>query len=182
MCTRMEKRKKLPCDCPPMQQGNIHYIHTMMEQIIIRQAAIGDLDILLGFEQEIIKTERPFDPTLQPGLISYYDIKTMITEPEVRVMLAETEEKIIASGYARIQNAEPYLRHASFAFLGFMYVLPEYRGKGINSRIIEALTAWAAEQGITEIRLDVYFKNLAAIKAYEKIGFVPHMVEMRREH
>lgn len=153
----------------------------MKEQIIIRQAAIRDLDVLLGFEQEIVKTERPFDSTLKPGLISYYDIKAMITEPDVRVMVAEMEEKVIASGYARIQKAEPYLRHASFALLGFMFVVPEYRGKGINSRIIESLTAWTAEQGITEIRLDVYHKNLAAIKAYEKIGFIPHMLEMRRD-
>jgi GNAT superfamily N-acetyltransferase len=153
----------------------------MKEEIMIRQATMRDLDILLGFEQEIVRTERPIDPTLKPGLISYYDIKAMITEPEVRVMVAETEEKIIASGYVRIQKAEPYLRHASFGFLGFMYVVPEYRGRGINSRIIEALTVWTTEQGVTEIRLDVYFKNLAAIKAYEKIGFVPHMLEMRRE-
>jgi GNAT superfamily N-acetyltransferase len=152
----------------------------MMEQIMIRQATLRDLDILLGFEQEIIKTERPIDPTLKPGLISYYDIRAMISEPDVRVMVAETEGKIIASGYVRIQKAEPYLRHASFAFLGFMYVVPEYRGRGINSRIIESLTAWAEEQGITETRLDVYCKNLTAIKAYEKIGFVPHMLEMRR--
>ena len=148
---------------------------------MIRQATLRDLDILLGFEQEIIKTERPIDPTLKPGLISYYDIRAMISEPDVRVMVAETEGKIIASGYARIQKAEPYLRHTSFGFLGFMYVVPEYRGRGINSRIIDSLTAWTKQQGITEIRLDVYVKNLAAIKAYEKIGFVPHMLEMRKE-
>jgi GNAT superfamily N-acetyltransferase len=154
----------------------------MKDEIMIRQAKMRDLHILLGFEQEIVKTERPFDPTLKPGRISYYDIKAMITEPEVMVMVAETEGKIIASGYVRIQKAEPYLRHASFGLLGFMYVVPEYRGRGINSSIIESLSAWTKEQGKTEVRLDVYFKNLAAMKAYEKIGFIPHMLEMRREY
>jgi GNAT superfamily N-acetyltransferase len=60
-----------------------------------------------------------------------------------------------------------------------MYVLPEYRGKGINKKIIEHLKNWASLQNIKELRLEVYYKNIPAIKAYEKIGFSKHMLEMR---
>jgi GNAT superfamily N-acetyltransferase len=55
------------------------------------------------------------------------------------VVVAEAGNKIIASGYARIDRSRPFLRHSSHAYLGFMYVLPEYRGQGINKRIIDAL-------------------------------------------
>ena len=34
-------------------------------------------------------------------------------------------------------------------------------------------------QNVTELRLDVYINNIAAIKAYEKAGFTSHMIEMR---
>jgi GNAT superfamily N-acetyltransferase len=60
-----------------------------------------------------------------------------------------------------------------------MYVVPEYRGKGVNRKIIEVLKQWSVSQNVTEVRLEVYIKNLAAIKAYEKAGFTPHMMEMR---
>jgi GNAT superfamily N-acetyltransferase len=60
-----------------------------------------------------------------------------------------------------------------------MYVLPEYRGKGINKLILDRLKDWAASQGLTELRLEVYYENLPAIKAYEKFGFKSHMLEMR---
>ena len=60
-----------------------------------------------------------------------------------------------------------------------MYVEPEHRGKGINKAIIERLNEWALDRGIHEIRLQVLHENVAAQKAYEKIGFKGHMLEMR---
>lgn len=60
-----------------------------------------------------------------------------------------------------------------------MYVLPEYRGKGVNGKLIEQLRQWAKSKGITEMRLLVYYNNTNAIKAYEKCGFSQLMIEMR---
>jgi RimJ/RimL family protein N-acetyltransferase len=71
------------------------------------------------------------------------------------------------------------LKHEKHAYLGFMYVLPEYRGKGLNQKIIDALKDWAALQNIKEFRLEVYYDNASAIKAYEKIGFSKYMLGMR---
>lgn len=150
-----------------------------MEEVYIRQAALNDVAALLIFEQGVIVAERPFDSTLKSGSIHYYDIQQMIASPDVELLVAVYENKIVGSGYARIENAKNYLQHAQHAYLGFMYVLPEYRGKGINKKIIAALSAWSVSKNIFELRLDVYYYNTAAIKAYEKAGFTPHMVEMR---
>ena len=150
-----------------------------MEQIITRTATLADLDTLLEFEQGIIQTERPFDPTLKDGHINYYDIAAMIQAPHVEVLVAETDSGIIGSGYARIEDSKVYLKHPKHAYLGFMYVKPEYRGKGVNKQVIAALQQWAIGRGIAEFRLDVYSDNLPAVKAYEKIGFKKHLIEMR---
>jgi RimJ/RimL family protein N-acetyltransferase len=123
--------------------------------------------------------ERPFDSTLKNTNIQYYDIVEMITASHIELMVAEIEAEVIGSGYARIEDSKPYLQHQKHAYLGFMYVEPEHRGKGINKKIIEALKQWARAQNITELRLDVYNNNLAAIKAYEKVGFTKHMIQMR---
>jgi len=150
-----------------------------MGEIKIRKALAIDLGQLLIFEQCVIKTERPFDPTLKPGPVNYYDLEAMLPATNVEVVVAEIDDKIIASGYARIDRSESFLKHTHHAYLGFMYVLPEYRGQGINKKIIEVLKNWAALQNITEFRLEVYYDNISAIKAYEKIGFKKHMLEMR---
>lgn len=150
-----------------------------MEQITVRKANLKDLAKLLDFEKGIINTERPFDPTLKDGHIHYYDLGQMITDPKVQVVVAELGGELIGSGYARIQTSKPYLKHKKYAYLGYMYVVDAYRGKGVNRKIIEVLKDWCITQDITELRLEVYNDNLPAIKAYEKIGFKKHMIEMR---
>lgn len=151
----------------------------MTDQILIRTATIQDLDILLRFEQSLIRAERPFDPTLKEGVIHYYDLAEMIGASHVEVVVAEWDKEIIGSGYARIENGRHYLKHTQHAYLGFMYVDPAHRGKGVNQKILEVLRQWALSRNMTEMRLDVYIDNLSAIKAYEKAGFVPHLLEMR---
>lgn len=150
-----------------------------MDHIKIRKASLDDLEQLLVFEQDLIRTERPFDPTVKPDPVNYYDLKAMLTAPHIEVVVAEANNRIIASGYARIDKSKPFLKHTQHAYLGFMYVLPEFRGKGINKQIIDALKKWAASQNISEFRLEVYYDNTFAIKAYEKIGFSKYSLEMR---
>jgi ribosomal protein S18 acetylase RimI-like enzyme len=60
-----------------------------------------------------------------------------------------------------------------------MYTDDQYRGMGINAKIVEALKSWSLERKFKEIRLTVYNDNLPAIKAYEKVGFKKHIIEMR---
>ena len=150
-----------------------------MTEVKIRKASLLDLEQLLAFEQDLIKAERPFDPTLKSDPITYYDLKSLLTSPLAEVVVAETDNKVIASGYARIDKSKPFLKHSTHAYLGFMYVLPEYRGRGINKKIMDALKDWAVSQNITEFSLEVYYDNISAIKAYEKIGFSKYMLEMR---
>jgi len=150
-----------------------------MNGIEIRKGTIDDLEQLLIFEQELIKFERAFDPTIKPDPVNYYDLKTMLTTLHIEVAIAELNNKIVGSGYARIDKSKPFLQHSNHAYLGFMYVLPDYRGKGINKLIMEHLENWAQSQQINEFRLEVYFDNISAIKAYEKIGFLKYSLEMR---
>ena len=115
-----------------------------LPKVNIRTATLDDLPVLLNFEQEIIKAERPFDVTIKEGPVSYLD-------------------------------------HEFYAYLGFMYTDEDFRGMGINALIVEELKTWSNANGLKEIRLTVYNENLAAIKAYEKVGFKKHIIEMRLE-
>lgn len=151
----------------------------MKDTLKIRQARIEELETLLEFEQGIVAAERPINPTLKDGEIHFYDLAKLIESPLAAVYVAEFEGKLIASGYVLEKEAKDYLKHDRYAYLGFMYVKPEHRGKGVNQKILDALINWAKERGLTEFRLEVYKDNLAAIKAYEKAGFKPLLLEMR---
>lgn len=150
-----------------------------MTNISVRKATIEDLPILLKFEQGVIAAERPFDPTIREGDINYYDLNAILAAENIAVFVALINDTIVGSGYARIEDARLYLKHKQHAYLGFMYVEPAYRGKGVNRAIINVITSWAKEKGITELVLDVYVDNEPAIKAYEKAGFKKHLIQMR---
>jgi RimJ/RimL family protein N-acetyltransferase len=158
--------------------------------ITIRPATTADLPTLLRFEQGVISAERPMDPTIQDGPIHYYDLDKMLASPHIHLIVAETNDganpgldpgpgTLIGSGYARIDPSRHYLKHTHHAYCGFMYVDPVYRGKGVNQLIIDALKSWARSKNLTELRLDVYPTNDAAIRAYEKAGFTPYLINMR---
>ncbi|MEX0291241.1 MAG: GNAT family N-acetyltransferase [Flavobacteriaceae bacterium] len=150
-----------------------------MKDIIVRIATLQDLPVLLDFEQALINAERPFDVTIRPDPVSYYDIKAYILDPEVEVVVAVHEDRVVSSGYALKKKARSYLDHKLYAYLGFMYTVPEYRGMGINRKIVEKLMEWADKNDLKEVRLTVYNENLPAIRAYEKAGFECHITEMR---
>lgn len=145
----------------------------------IRKATIEDLPILLQFQQGIVEAERPIDPTLKDGELHYHDIPRIISSPDAELVVALIDGRIVGCGYGQIRTAEAYLRHTHYCYVGMIFVLPAYRGIGVNQTIIDALKDWSRARGIFEMRLEVYDNNTRAKRAYEKIGFLPHMLVMR---
>ena len=147
----------------------------------IRRAIEAEIETLLVFEQEIIAVERPFDNTLKEGEIHYYDLIGLIRAKRAEVLVAVVNNEIVGSGYAKTLPAEPFQKYTEYAYLGFMYVKSEFRGQGINQKILNGLIDWAKNQNLTEIRLEVYDKNTRAKNSYLKAGFKPNLLEMRLE-
>ena len=150
-----------------------------MSEISIRPARLSDVPILLSFEQGVINAERPFDSTLKRTETHYYNLEELILSEHIEIVVAEVNHEVIGSGYIRIQQAKPYLIHEEFGYLGFMYVHPDFRGRGINQMILNALVHWGTQKNIHEFRLEVYVDNLSAVKAYEKAGFKGNLLVMR---
>lgn len=147
--------------------------------IKIRKAELKDMETLRILEQGVIQYERPFAPTLKKDPIQYYNLKDLIQREDAEVLVASIDEEIIGSGYALIKKSSPVKKPEQYVHLGFMYVSPAFRGKGINGKIMDHLKAWAKKRNLTEFQLDVYAENESAIKAYTKKGFKPYLLKMR---
>jgi len=148
--------------------------------VSIRTATHDDLATLRAFEQGIVAAERPFDPTLAPDPITYHDIPALIDSATAEVLVAVEDGALVGCGFARVEAAKAYEAHRQFALIGMMYVTPEARGLGVAGHILEALETWARMRGVDECRLEVYADNATAMRAYQRAGYVPHMVTMRR--
>jgi hypothetical protein len=99
-----------------------------MQPIVVRQATADDLETLNRFQQGVIATERPFEPTIKDNPVRYYDISRMLGSDDVRFVIAESGPLMVGCGFARIEFSKPYLKHRIQGYLGLMYVDLAYRG------------------------------------------------------
>jgi RimJ/RimL family protein N-acetyltransferase len=58
-----------------------------------------------------------------------------------------------------------------------MGLLPDWRGRGLGRRLIEATLAQARRLGLKRVELDVYADNTRAIALYERVGFIREGVQ-----
>ncbi len=150
-----------------------------MKNITIRVALKSEKETLLNFEQKVVEAERPYNRNIKAENSLYYDMDNLLTCEMTKLIVAEHDNKIIATGYIQIRQSKKSLQHAQHGYLGFMYVATEFRGLGLNKKIMDNLIHWARTKGITDFYLDVYRDNNAAISAYEKVGFTQSLVEMK---
>lgn len=64
-----------------------------------------------------------------------------------------------------------YAPMADEAYIDGVAVSPAYRGRGVGTRLIAALEAWATGKGLSIIRLEVVDANPRAEHLYRRIGF-----------
>nr|WP_125782755.1 GNAT family N-acetyltransferase [Pseudoalteromonas rubra] len=145
----------------------------------IRTATAEDLPILRQLEQAVIAAERPYNQAIKPQDARYYDLPALLDCPDSLLVVGEQDGKIVATGYVQHRDSKAQLVHARHGYLGFMYVDPDYRGQGLNQAIMAYLMNWSKQQAIHDFYLDVYSDNQAAIRAYEKAGFSPCLLEMK---
>lgn len=91
-----------------------------------------------------------------------------------KAMIAtDAENKLVGAGWIRlfdeINQSYGYLDNET-PVVGGLAILPEYRGKGIGTQLLEALMNEARASGFKSISLSVDPNN-PALQLYEKYGF-----------
>ncbi|WP_444995572.1 GNAT family N-acetyltransferase [Aliikangiella sp. IMCC44359] len=151
----------------------------MNSSIVIRKAKLSELSTLLEFEQSIIEYERPFEENMMAEHFNYYDLAELIQSDIAEVLVAVDNGRLVGSGYAIIKDSRHYLKHKQHAYLGFMYIDPDYRGQGINQMLVKRLVEWSKKKNMQMVCLTVFSENDSAITAYKKAGFHSNLIEMR---
>jgi ribosomal protein S18 acetylase RimI-like enzyme len=67
-----------------------------------------------------------------------------------------------------------------YADIVSLALAPAARGRGLGRQLLERAAAELAAAGVTELLLDVDAANEGAIRFYEREGFAPMLIRMRR--
>jgi ribosomal-protein-alanine N-acetyltransferase len=92
------------------------------------------------------------------------DFKRAISEPNNRYLTARADGRV--AGYCG------YWGVAGEGHICNVAVMKEYRGRKIGYHMMVHMIAEAMSRGITSLTLEVRRSNTAAIKLYERLGFI----------
>ena len=126
-----------------------------MLDLVIRQGTLSDVQEIMALEQGSI--EHPWESKA---------IETLITDSNKTCLIAELDGTIAA-----YVGAESVLDESN---IGNIVTHKDYRGRGIATRLFDALLKELKEQGIAKVFLEVEHDNAPAIALYEKSGFTKY--------
>jgi hypothetical protein len=90
----------------------------------------------------------------------------MFDNPSMQGFVAEVDGHI--AGYARLF----FNRDENRLYVSSLYLLPEFQGQDIGTRLLEVGEGYAAQKRLNEIWIGVMVKNTQALLFYRKAGFV----------
>ncbi|MEZ4520414.1 MAG: GNAT family N-acetyltransferase [Thermomicrobiales bacterium] len=124
-----------------------------------------DLKLALDHETATMMFE-PGERVPDPGIVER-DILEKVQSPNSTTIVAVDGGRIV--GYVEATGGEfNRNRHLAMVVAG---VRVSHGGRGIGSRLFQALVDWADETGLIRLELTVMIHNAAARRLYEKFGF-----------
>lgn len=126
-----------------------------MLDLVIRPGTLSDVQAIMALEQGSI--EHPWESKA---------IETLITDSNKTCLIAELDGTIAA-----YVGAESVLDESN---IGNIVTHKDFRGRGIATRLFDALLKELKEQGIVKVFLEVEHDNAPAIALYEKSGFTKY--------
>jgi RimJ/RimL family protein N-acetyltransferase len=138
---------------------------------LIRRAEPGDAAALVALARDVSSEAGGWllsdDAWRSVGDERRY-LRAVRRHPDAIVLVAELPEGIVGR-LSLARDAHPSSRHV--ADLGLM-VAATHRRRGIGLALLAAAEQWATEAEIRKLELHVFPHNEAAIRLYERAGFV----------
>ena len=137
----------------------------------IRELSIDERDVLEIFLYHAIYipegiTPPPFEIIKQPELQVY--IERFGEQDGDICLVAEFDSKIVGAVWVRIMNDYGHISDDMHSLA--ISLLPEYRGKGIGTALMQSMQEIVSKQGYKGISLSVQKQNYAT-NMYRKLGF-----------
>ena len=139
----------------------------MTEAVRIRPAAEADLPELVELLRQLFELEQDFEPDAskqQAGL------SLMLESPFAELLIAECGGRV--AGFCGVQLQISTAMGSYAAQIEDLVLHPEFRRRGIGSRLLDAAGAWAKQRGARRLQLNCDDQNLPAMRFYEARNWI----------
>ncbi|MCQ3936041.1 MAG: GNAT family N-acetyltransferase [Chloroflexi bacterium] len=100
-----------------------------------------------------------------------FDMDDILASDDDAVLMAFVDGTPAGMIEARLRDYGEGCETSPVGYIEGWFVYPEFRGKGIASRLAEAAEDWARSKGCTEMASDTWLDNEASIRAHLKQGY-----------
>jgi predicted GNAT family acetyltransferase len=138
----------------------------------IRQATKNEIDILVDFRiKQLIDEGQTANISINKQIHNYF--KNNIANGTSISVIAFDSKTAVACGSISINHNPPSFKNATgvHAYVHSIYTVPNWRGKGLATKILDVLTQKIIDLGIKEMRLQASEQGSFV---YTKVGFVLH--------
>ena len=110
----------------------------------------------------------------------------LLAKEDTVLLLAHDGEALVGYGLAHVMDAagswaaDTWVTGERIGEIESLAVLPEHRGHGLGTRLLEGLEAALREQGVNDLILGLLPGNTEAARLYERRGYRPTWLYLSR--
>ncbi len=150
----------------------------------IKQASLKDFDEIIKLKLESKEEERDFNRNLKPveDVKMHYEkyLRNDLSSEWRVVFIAEEEGTIVGLVVGKIYRTLKIAGYERSGYISNVYVKKKSRRKGIGLKLVEKVVEWFKQKGATNITLELYKDNDAAVNLYQRLGFKEHTIIMKK--
>ncbi len=160
-----------------------------MDQVtsVIRLVKPEDVDAVAQLWEALVAYHRELDASLPPaapqGARRYARrLIDRLDDPMSRVLVAEVDDKVVGYVLGVVVDLAPEMfSQEPSGFLADIFVDAEYRRTGVGRALVEALTVWFHEKGLSYYEWHVAARNEESLAFWRNLGGREVMLRMRAE-
>jgi putative acetyltransferase len=128
---------------------------------------IEPLDPQTPAVQTIIAASDAFYDGLYPAESNHLEAVDDLQKPNVILIGCFYDDKLVASGAAKLMHDD-----GDYAEIKRVFVLDDYRGRGLSGKLMNHLEAELKARGVQLFRLETGVRQPEALGLYRKLGYV----------
>jgi GNAT superfamily N-acetyltransferase len=145
------------------------------------KSAILEFIFALQVYEQGFEANRRIDPQMAE---EHYAVLIAHVEKHKGKILVAEDEAARPIGWAAFHEEEGGVfilaDERKHGFLAELYVVEAARGAGVGRALIAACEAWARGRGLVSLRIGLSARNGDALKVYERVGYTPYALQVRK--
>ena len=148
----------------------------------VRKATIADLMTLVEFTSQEAEEAEEAEGSAKDLMILENGVKAALEDNSVAMYWVLIDELNVPIGSVSALKEWSDWNAGYYWWIQSMYIVPEQRGQGHMSKLLDAVEKEMKNQNGLELRLYVHQHNDKAIRAYEKASFEksPYKIMVRK--